>query len=247
MFILTGDSPRSVLLPQGALLGLLQPLQVWLVMPPSFLSVATTACGYWLSHPVRWILGAVCGTVWQSGALLWEPCHERPPWCFNFCSWNLGDERDLQMLSRALCCAWFFPVLVTLCVRGAWSSCGCPPEVRSVISPGHLTGAVRVQGKRVVRIPSGTMKLVTGTCSEQFASQSVLFEPRESGLLAGLLASTCLLMVVHGKVCAPVINDGEAEVLLYPWTSFGVFNAAQVVSLPAGVTEMGSTMATVSS
>lgn len=121
----------------------------------------------------------------------------------------------------------------------------CHQSSTQVIS--SLTGAVRVRGKRVVRIPGGMMKLVTGTCSEQFASQSVLFEPPESGLPAGLLASPCLLKVVHGTVCVPVVNVGEAEVLLYPRTSLGVLNAAQVVSLPAGVTELGSAVATVSS
>ena len=48
-------------------------------------------------------------------------------------------------------------------------------------------------------------------------------------------------------MCFSVVNVGEAEVLLYPKTRFAVLNAAQVVSLPAGVTEVESTMATVSS
>ena len=45
----------------------------------------------------------------------------------------------------------------------------CHQSSAQVIS--SLTGAVRVRGKRVVRIAGGMMKLVTGTCSEQFASQ----------------------------------------------------------------------------
>ena len=88
------------------------------------------------------------------------------------------------------------------------------------------------------------MKLVTGTCPEQFANQSVLFEPPESGLPAGLLASPCMVKVVRGTVCVPVVNVGEAD---YPRTNLGVLNAAQVISLPAGVTEVWSTVATVSS
>lgn len=91
------------------------------------------------------------------------------------------------------------------------------------------------------------MKLVSGTCPEQFVNQSVLFEPPESGLPAGLLASPCMVKVVRGTVYVSVVNVGEAEVLLYPRTHLGVLNAAQVVSLPAEVTEAGSTVAMVSS
>lgn len=52
---------------------------------------------------------------------------------------------------------------------------------------GNPTGPVRVRGKQAVRIPGGVMKLVASTCSEQFSGQSVLYEPPQSGLPAGLL------------------------------------------------------------
>lgn len=114
-------------------------------------------------------------------------------------------------------------------------------------APGNPTGVVRVWGRRAVRIPGGVMKLVASTCSEQFSGQSVLFEPPEDGLPAGLLASPCLVQVVRGTVYVPVVNVGTTEVLLYPRTGLGTLGVAQVVSLPAGVTEERSMLATVSS
>lgn len=117
----------------------------------------------------------------------------------------------------------------------------------STQAPGGPTGTVRVRGKQVVRIPGGVMKLVAGTCSQQFSGQGVLFEPPESGLPAGLLASPCLVQVVRGTVYVPVVNVGTTEVLLYPRTSLGILGVAQVVSLPAGVTEVEPTLVTISS
>ncbi|XP_034081973.1 uncharacterized protein LOC117552526 [Gymnodraco acuticeps] len=113
--------------------------------------------------------------------------------------------------------------------------------------PGKLTDIARVRGKHAVRIPRGVMKLVASTCPEQLSGQSALFEPPESGLPAGLLASPCLVQVVRGTAYVPVVNVGTTEVLLYPRTGLGVLSAAQVVSLPAGVTEVGSSFAAVSS
>lgn len=60
------------------------------------------------------------------------------------------------------------------------------------------------------------------------------------------MASPCLLKAVWGTVWVPVVNVGTTDVLLYPRTDVGSLSAAQVVSLPAGVTEVGPTMATVS-
>lgn len=107
------------------------------------------------------------------------------------------------------------------------------------------SGVVRVRGSRAVRIPGGVMQMVASTCPEQFAGQSLLFEPPESGLPAGLLASPCLVQVVRGTAYIPVVNVGTAEVLLYPRTRLGALSLAEVVSLPPGVTEVGSS-ATVS-
>lgn len=113
--------------------------------------------------------------------------------------------------------------------------------------PVVLVGTVKVRGSRAFRIPGGVMKLVPGTCTEQFSGQSVLFEPPDSGLPAGLLASPCLVQVERGTAYIPVVNVGTAEVLLYPRTSLGAVGMAKVVSLPAGVSEVSTTTATVSS
>lgn len=91
------------------------------------------------------------------------------------------------------------------------------------------------------------MKLASSTCSQQFSGQSMLFEPSESGLPAGLLASHCLVQIVRGTVYVPVVSVWTTQVILYPRTILGILGAAQVVSLPAGVTEVESTLVTISS
>lgn len=73
----------------------------------------------------------------------------------------------------------------------------------------------------------------------------MLFEPLEAGLPAGLLASPSLVRVVRGTAYLPIVNVGSTEVLLYPCTVIGTLE--QVVSLPAGVTEVPSTVATLAS
>lgn len=108
------------------------------------------------------------------------------------------------------------------------------------------TGAARVRGSRVVRVPGGVMKVVASTCPEQFSGQSLLFEPPASGLPAGLLASPCFVQAVQGTAYIPVVNVGTNEVVLYPRTCLGTLSPAEVVSLPPGVTEVRSS-ATVSS
>ena len=107
------------------------------------------------------------------------------------------------------------------------------------------TGAARVQGSRVVRVPGGVMKVVASTCPEQFSGQSLLFEPPASGLPARLLACPCFVQAVQGTAYIPVVNVGTNEVVLYPRTCLGTLSPAEVVSLP-GVTEVRSS-ATISS
>nr|XP_057913595.1 uncharacterized protein LOC131107503 [Doryrhamphus excisus] len=91
------------------------------------------------------------------------------------------------------------------------------------------------------------MKVVTATCSAQYAGSTVLFEPSDSGLPAGLLASPALVRVVRGTAYIPVVNVGTIEVLLHPRTAVGTLDFVNVVSLPAGVTEVPSGVATLSS
>lgn len=49
------------------------------------------------------------------------------------------------------------------------------------------------------------MKLVAATCSSQYSSGTVLFEPLDSGLPAGLLASPALVRVDRATVYVPVV------------------------------------------
>ncbi|KAL4004410.1 P2Y purinoceptor 4 [Sarotherodon galilaeus] len=114
-------------------------------------------------------------------------------------------------------------------------------------APENPVGTVKVQGPRAVRIPGGVMQLVATTCSQQLSGQSVLFEPSESGLPVGLLASPCLVQVDKGVAYIPVTNVGTAEAVLHPRTHLGVISQATVVSLPAGVSEEHCFPVTVSS
>ncbi|KAL0180472.1 hypothetical protein M9458_022878, partial [Cirrhinus mrigala] len=96
----------------------------------------------------------------------------------------------------------------------------------------------KLRGRKSCRIPGGMLKLVPATCSEQYADGTVLFEPPVSGLPAGLLASPALVRVVRGTVYLPMVNVGTADVMLYAGATLGTLNSVQVVSLPAGITEV---------
>lgn len=107
-------------------------------------------------------------------------------------------------------------------------------------------GRVKVRGRRACRIPGGTMKLVVVTCSAQYSSGTVLFEPLDSGLPAGLLASPSLVPVDRGTAYVPVVNVGTVDVVLYASTVIGTVNQVYVVSLPPEVTEVQVVSARVS-
>lgn len=106
---------------------------------------------------------------------------------------------------------------------------------------------VRLRGRKSCRIPGGMMKFVAATCSEKYAEGVVLFEPPESGLPAGLLASPALVQVIRGPAYLPVVNVRTADVMLHYNTVLGMLNSVCVVSLPAGITEVKPVAATVSS
>lgn len=108
-------------------------------------------------------------------------------------------------------------------------------------------GKARLQGKRACRIPAGTLKIMPATCAEQYSGTTVLFEPLQSGLPAGFLASPALVQVVRGTAYVPIVNVGDHDVLLYPRTHLGTLDSGNAVSLPAGVTEDSSMAACVSS
>lgn len=106
---------------------------------------------------------------------------------------------------------------------------------------------VKVRGQRVVRIPSGTMQVVSATCSAHFSGATVLFEPSDQGLPSGLLASPALVRVENGTAHVPIVNVGSSDAVLYPRTAVGVLSEVSVVSLPPGVEEVPSYKASVAS
>lgn len=107
--------------------------------------------------------------------------------------------------------------------------------------PIECENKVRVRGPRACRVTGGTIKLVAATCAEQLAGSTVLFEPSESGLPEGLLASPALVRVIGSSVYVPVVNIGTSDVLLFPRRVLGSLVTVHVVSLPAGVTEVRPT------
>lgn len=117
---------------------------------------------------------------------------------------------------------------------------------RTISSSAHA-GNARVRGRAMFRIPGGTMKLVAATCSASYASNVVLFEPPETGLPAGLLASPALVQVTDGTVYVPVVNVGTVDVVLYPTTVVGKLTESYLVNLPTGVAEVPSVVAQVAS
>ena len=106
-------------------------------------------------------------------------------------------------------------------------------------------GKVKVCGKRACRIPDGVLKIIAATCSEQYSGSTVLFEPLDYGLPAGLLASPALVPAVRCMAYIPIVNVGTSNVLLYPHAVVGTLDEVCVVSLPAGVTEVPPLVAAV--
>lgn len=108
-------------------------------------------------------------------------------------------------------------------------------------------GRVKVRGRRACHIIGGTMKFVAATCSTKYSKGTVLFEPSDSGLPAGLMASPALLRVDRGTVYVPVFNVGTTDVVLYSSTVIGTVKNVYVVSLPPEVAEVQMVKAKVSS
>lgn len=106
---------------------------------------------------------------------------------------------------------------------------------------------VKVRGRSVCRILGGTLKFVTATCSSLLSGKLVLFEPLETGLPAGLLASPSLVQVNGGTVSVPVVNVGSVDVVLYPTTVIGKLREVYLVGQPNGLTEVSLVTAQVAS
>ena len=75
------------------------------------------------------------------------------------------------------------------------------------------------------------MKMVAATGPQNLADQ-ILFEPRSSGLPAGLLASPALVHMVKGTVYIPIVIVGTQCVVLYPNTILGTVSKAHLANSP---------------
>ena len=111
-------------------------------------------------------------------------------------------------------------------------------------TPGSVRKSmVKVRSGNVIRIPGGTIKMVATTCSQYYFDSpgAVLFEPLTNSelLAAGLLVSPAMVKVFKGTAYILVVNVGTTETLLYPHTRIGVLSQVHIVSLSAGITEMG--------
>lgn len=104
-----------------------------------------------------------------------------------------------------------------------------PKPVKQALQKCHEVGVTADQGagkaklrcKKACRIPGGVMKIAPATCSEQYSGTTMLFEPLDSGLPAGLLASPALVSVVRGTAYIPIVNVGASHVLLHPHVIVG--------------------------
>lgn len=96
-------------------------------------------------------------------------------------------------------------------------------------------------------IPGSTLKFATATCLSSLAGKTMLFEPFENGLPAGLFASPSLMQVNGGTVLVHVVNVGTVDVVLYPTTVIGKFREVYLVGLPIGLTEVSSVTTQVAS
>ncbi|XP_056118703.1 uncharacterized protein LOC130096084 [Rhinichthys klamathensis goyatoka] len=117
-------------------------------------------------------------------------------------------------------------------------------ECQRVIRTAEQGSKVRVRGCSTCRVTAGTIKFVAATCSTQYTGGilgrtfTVLFEPPEIGLPAGLLAFSSLVRVTGGTVYVPVVNVGTVDVVLYPTTIVGTLREVYLVDLPDGLTEV---------
>ncbi|KAK0135627.1 hypothetical protein N1851_028533 [Merluccius polli] len=131
------------------------------------------------------------------------------------------------------------------CLRPPSLSCRpCKKCHQASVKPDQSAGKVKVRGKSACRIPGDRCGHMLG---KQYSGSTVLFEPLDSGLPAGLLASPALVPVVRGTAYIPIVNVGSSDVLLYPHAVVGTLDQVRVVSLPAGVTEVPPMVATVAS
>ncbi len=73
----------------------------------------------------------------------------------------------------------------------------------------------------------------------------MLFEPPETWLPEGLLASFALMRVPRSTVYVPVINVEKTDILLFQNSVLGTLHSVFIVSSPRGISERKSVSASV--
>ena len=73
-------------------------------------------------------------------------------------------------------------------------------HLAQVNAPLERSSRVKVKGRRIFRVPGGTMKLVAATCTQQHSGNHGLFESSSAGLPADLMASPALVQMTRGIV-----------------------------------------------
>ena len=106
-------------------------------------------------------------------------------------------------------------------------------------------GMAKVRGKRRIHIPAGTTKFVATTCAQYYFNRpaTVLVEPVENcPLPGGLLLAPAMVQITRETAYVPIVNVGEVDCFLPPRITVGALRLAEIVSLPAEVTEVKPTV-----
>ncbi|XP_062864418.1 uncharacterized protein LOC134326144 [Trichomycterus rosablanca] len=106
---------------------------------------------------------------------------------------------------------------------GAWKQVFTECHQIDCLPPTGCLGQVRVAGRKAVRIPAGSVKLVAAIGNQHVGPslRSVLLEPVDSRLPPGVLLSRAFLSFNQGQVSVPVVNVETRDVWIPPQTVLG--------------------------
>lgn len=100
----------------------------------------------------------------------------------------------------------------------------------------------RVRGRYAMSVPAESVRFIAVTCSQQVFSlaNTALFEPSSgcTSLPSGLVLYPAVVKVCRGTAYVPIVNVNRTAVKLRPRCPLGMLHQAQIVSLPAGISEV---------
>lgn len=126
-----------------------------------------------------------------------------------------------------------FQVPTVQAAGDAWKQAFTECHQWDCLPPTGCLGEVKVAGRASVRIPAGSVKLVSARGNQQVGASinSVLFEPTHTDLPPGILMSRALLSFDQGEISVPVVNVETKDVWLPPHTALGqVFCATKQIN-----------------